>query len=280
MTFDVDTWGGNTDSRVVVMVNQYSASASEILAGAMQDNDRGLVVGRRTFGKGLVQRPFPFPDGSMIRLTTARYYTPSGRCIQKPYAKGKGEEYQLDMLNRYKSGELWSADSIHFDESLKCRTLNNGRTIYGGGGIMPDVFVAVDTTYYSPYYRDLVAKGVFNSFVLDHVEKNRKQLLKSYPTEDAFYASFAVSPEMEAALIAAAEKDEVPYNDEQWQRSAPFVRAALKGLMARDLYDNGSYVRSTNPLNPVYMEALRLVCDPERYNQLINGSKRAFHKKS
>ena len=235
MTFDVDTWGGNTDSRVVVMVNQYSASASEILAGAMQDNDRGLVVGRRTFGKGLVQRPFPFPDGSMIRLTTARYYTPSGRCIQKPYAKGKGEEYQLDMLNRYKSGELWSADSIHFDESLKCRTLNNGRTIYGGGGIMPDVFVAVDTTYYSPYYRDLVAKGVFNSFVLDHVEKNRKQLLKSYPTEDAFYASFAVSPEMEAALIAAAEKDEVPYNDEQWQRSAPFVRAALKGLMARDL---------------------------------------------
>ena len=268
------------DGRVVVLVDQYSASASEILSGALQDHDRAAIVGRRTFGKGLVQRPFPFPDGSMIRLTTARYYTPSGRCIQKPYAKGKGEEYQLDMLNRYKSGELWSADSIHFDESLKCRTLNNGRTIYGGGGIMPDVFVAVDTTYYSPYYRDLVAKGVFNSFVLDHVEKNRKQLLKSYPTEDAFYASFAVSPEMEAALIAAAEKDEVPYNDEQWQRSAPFVRAALKGLMARDLYDNGSYVRSTNPLNPVYMEALRLVCDPERYNQLINGSKRAFHKKS
>ena len=146
------------------MVNQYSASASEILAGALQDNDRGLVVGRRTFGKGLVQRPFPFPDGSMIRLTTARYYTPAGRCIQKPYEKGKGEDYHLDMLNRYKSGELWSADSIHFDEKLKCTTLGAGRTVYGGGGIMPDVFVPVDTTFFTPYYRDLIAKGIVNTY--------------------------------------------------------------------------------------------------------------------
>lgn len=139
--FNLDKDGDLRDMKVVVMVNQYSASASEILSGALQDNDRGLIVGRRTFGKGLVQRPFPFPDGSMIRLTTARYYTPSGRSIQKHYEKGQGEEYMLDLLNRYKSGELWSADSIKLDRSLRYETLRNHRPVYGGGGIMPDVFV-------------------------------------------------------------------------------------------------------------------------------------------
>lgn len=271
MTFTVEDAGGRTDSRVVVMVNQYSASASEILAGALQDNDRGLVVGRRTFGKGLVQRPFPFPDGSMIRLTTARYYTPAGRCIQKPYEKGKGEDYQLDMLNRFKSGELWSADSIHFDENLRYKTLRNGRTVYGGGGIMPDVFVAVDTTYFSPYYRDLVAKGIVNSFILDQVEKNRTAWLKAYPTEDDFFARFKIDADTDKALQDAADAEGLPFDEEQWHRSAIFIRAMLKGLIARDLYDNGSYVRSTNPLNPVYVEALRLICDPARYNELLNG---------
>ncbi len=271
MTFEVTTRGGDTGRRLVVMVNQYSASASEILAGALQDNDRGLVVGRRTFGKGLVQRPFPFPDGSMIRLTTARYYTPAGRCIQKPYAKGKGEEYQLDMLNRYKSGELWSADSIHFDEKLKYSTLHNGRTVYGGGGIMPDVFVPVDTTMYSPYYRDLVAKGIVNTFIINKVEKNRSALLAQYPDEDTFYARFEIAPDDEQALIAAAAKEGLEFNEEQWQRSAVIIRAMLKGLMARDLYDNGSYVRSTNPHNPVFTEAVRLISDPERYRSLLQG---------
>lgn len=270
MTFNVETRGADLDSRIVIMVNQYSASASEILAGAIQDNDRGLVVGRRTFGKGLVQRPFPFPDGSMIRLTTARYYTPAGRCIQKPYAKGKGEEYQLDMLNRYKSGELWSADSIHFDESQKYSTLKHGRTVYGGGGIMPDVFVPADTTYFSPYYRDLVAKGIVNTFVLDRVEHNRKAWLGKYPDEDTFYASFEITPEIDAALHARAADEGLPFNEEEWQRSAPFIRAVLKGLIARDLYDNGSYVRSTNPLNPVYVEALQLISDPKTYNKKLN----------
>lgn len=273
MTFDVATRGGDTDHRLVVMVNQYSASASEILAGALQDNDRALVVGRRTFGKGLVQRPFPFPDGSMIRLTTARYYTPAGRCIQKPYSKGKGEDYQLDMLNRYKSGELWSADSIHFDPKLECRTLRNGRSVYGGGGIMPDVFVPVDTTMFSPYYRDLVAKGIVNSFIIGKVEKNRADLLRQYPTEDVFYESFTISPDDEKSLIEAAAKEGLEYNDEQWQRSAVIIRAMLKGLMARDLYDNGSYVRSTNPHNPVFTEAVRLINDPERYRDLLLGRK-------
>ena len=205
----------------------------------------------------------------MIRLTTARYYTPSGRCIQKPYEKGRGEDYQLDMLNRYKSGELWSADSIRFDENLKCKTLRNGRTVYGGGGIMPDVFVPVDTTFFTPYYRDLVAKGIVNTFVVGKVEQDRKQLLGKFPDEDAFYAGFEISPEMEQQLFDAAAKEGLEFNEEQWARSAVYIRAMLKGLMARDLYDNGSYVRATNPLNPVYEEALRLISDPERYDSLL-----------
>ncbi|MDE6703702.1 MAG: S41 family peptidase, partial [Muribaculaceae bacterium] len=205
--FNLDADGNLRDMKVVVMVNQYSASASEILSGALQDNDRALIVGRRTFGKGLVQRPFPFPDGSMIRLTTARYYTPSGRSIQKHYEKGQGEEYMLDMFNRYKSGELWSADSIHLDESLKYETLRNHRPVYGGGGILPDVFVPVDTTFFSPYYRDLNAKGVINQFCLNYVDAHRAELKKSYPDEDAFVNSFEFTPYLERHLIAAGEKE-------------------------------------------------------------------------
>lgn len=269
MTFSVEGNFGDTRMPVVVMVNQYSASASEILAGALQDNDRAPVVGRRTFGKGLVQRPFPFPDGSMIRLTTARYYTPAGRCIQKPYAKGKGEEYQLDMLNRYNSGELWSADSIHFDESLRCETLHNGRSVYGGGGIMPDIFVPVDTSMYSPYYRDLVAKGIVNTYVIGKLERERAQLLKQYPDEDAFYAAFSIGPDDEQQLIELAAKEGLEFNAEHWERSAVIVRAMLKGLMARDLYDNGSYIRATNPYNPVFVEAVKLITDRPRYNKTL-----------
>ena len=269
MTFSVETAGGDTGSRLVVMVNQYSASASEILAGALQDNDRAVVVGRRTFGKGLVQRPFPFPDGSMIRLTTARYYTPAGRCIQKPYELGKGEDYHLDMLNRYNSGELWSADSIHFDEKLKYRTLRNHRTVYGGGGIMPDIFVPVDTTYFTPYYRDLVAKGIVNTFVLEQVEQNRKQWRKEYPTEDNFYQNFEITPELELALQQSAQEAGLPFSEEEWQRSNPYIKAMLKGLFARDLYDNGSYVRATNPLNPVYVRALEIISSPDAYRPLL-----------
>lgn len=175
------------------------------------------------------------------------------------------------MLNRYKSGELWSADSIHFDEKLKCTTLGAGRTVYGGGGIMPDVFVPVDTTFFTPYYRDLIAKGIVNTFIVDYVEKNRNGLLNKYPDEDKFFAAFSPGEELEKALIESADKEGLPYNDEQWQRSALMIRAMLKGLMARDLYENGSYVRATNPYNPVYIEALKLISDPVRYNKLLQG---------
>lgn len=269
--FNLEKDGKYRDMRVVVMVNQYSASASEILSGALQDNDRGLIVGRRTFGKGLVQRPFPFPDGSMIRLTTARYYTPSGRSIQKHYEKGQGEEYMLDMLNRYKSGELWSADSIHQVDSLRYETLHNHRPVYGGGGIMPDVFVPVDTMFFSPYYRDLNAKGVINQFCLNYVDANREKLIKEYPTEDSFIEHFEITPKLELQLIAAGTKEKVEFNEEQWLRSRDYVLAVIKGLLSRDLYEDGSALRAINPLISDYREALELINDPERYNRLLRA---------
>lgn len=254
--------------RVVVMVNQYSASASEILSGALQDHDRGVIVGRRTFGKGLVQRPFPFPDGSMIRLTTARYYTPSGRSIQKHYEKGQGEEYHLDMLNRMNHGELFSADSIHFDENQKYKTLRNGRTVYGGGGIMPDHFVAVDTSHYSVYYRDIIAKGIINRFVTDHLDKNRNKLLAEYSTEDTFANSYDASP-MLSELVKYAENEGLEPNEEQIKTSGVMLTAMIKGLLERDLYENGTYSRATNHLDPIYTEAIRIINNPTEYYQLL-----------
>lgn len=267
--FDVEQTGTIPVDRLVVMVDQYSASAAEILSGAIQENDRGLIVGRRTFGKGLVQRPFPFPDGSMIRLTTSRYYTPSGRCIQKPYEKGKGEEYQLDMLNRYNSGELWHADSIHLDKSVPYYTLRNHRTVYGGGGIMPDVFVPADTSRFSPYYRDLIAKGVVIKYTLSYIEQHRKELLAQYPTEEVFARDFQPSQQMIDELIERGNADGVPFNEEQWNTSREMILAVLKGLMTRDLYENGIYVRSTNPLSNDFLEAYRLINDPDRYYRLL-----------
>ncbi len=244
---------------IAVMVDQYSASASEITAGALQDNDRATIVGRRTFGKGLVQRPFPLPDGSMIRLTVSRYHTPTGRLIQKPYVNGKGDEYAMDLNERYENGELWSADSIHFDENQKYRTLKKGRTVYGGGGIMPDVFVPLDTTYNSKYYRDLVAKNILNPYVLGYIDTNRQLLQNAYPNQDAFFEGFSVTPDMVEDLVARGEAEGVERNDEQLQRSLPIIEAVIKGLLARDLYEDGIYVRATNPLNPVFIEALKVL---------------------
>lgn len=268
-TFTTEHNGTFLDGRVVVIVNQYSASASEILSGALQDNDRGLIVGRRTFGKGLVQRPFPFPDGSMIRLTTSRYYTPSGRCIQKPYEKGRGEEYQLDMLTRYSSGELWSADSIQRPDSLRYATLRNGRTVYGGGGILPDVFVPADTSHYTPYYRDLMAKGIVNRTCINYVDSHRDELHRLYQWEDEFHDNFTIPAELTDALFARAEEAGIEFNQEQWERSRPTVEAIMKGLLCRDLFENGSYFRALAPLSKDFNAALRLINDPERYDELL-----------
>ena len=270
--YRTDEAGSFVDGRLVVITDQTSASASEILSGAIQDNDRGVIVGRRTFGKGLVQRPFPFPDGSMIRLTVSRYYTPSGRCIQKHYDKGHGEEYQMELLNRYAGGELWSADSIHRDPAELYHTLRNHRPVYGGGGIIPDVFVPVDTSNYSNYYRDLVAKNVLNRTVIRYVEANRATLMSDYPDDNAFQASFEVPDALVDRLISAGNDAGIPYNEEQWERSKTLVKAIIKGLIARDLYTDGSYYRPLSRLSKDFGKALEVINDPAAYNSILTDT--------
>ncbi|MCM1449390.1 MAG: S41 family peptidase [Clostridiales bacterium] len=269
--FNAESNGAYRDGRIVVMVNQYSASASEILSGAIQDNDRGLIVGRRTFGKGLVQRPFPFPDGSMIRLTVSRYHTPSGRCIQRPYDDGDPDgEYSREFMRRYQHGEFQTADSIQFADSLRYETLVNHRPVYGGGGIMPDLFVPVDTTGYSNYYRDLTARGIINSFAITYVDDNRSQLKADYPTEQKFLDSFKVSDEMIDRLVAQAQTKGIEPNPEQLQVSRKVIETILKGIIGRDLYDTSTYYKAVYPvLNPEYQAALQLINSPYRYNNLL-----------
>lgn len=268
--YAVEKPGNFNKGRLVIMANQYSASASEILSGAVQDNDRGLIVGRRTFGKGLVQRPFPFPDGSMIRLTVSRYYTPSGRSIQKPYAPGDEESYRKDMLHRYEAGEFSSADSIHLPDSLRFETLHNHRPVYGGGGIVPDLFVPIDTTAFTPYYRNLVAKGILNRFCITYVDRNRSQLNREYPDVDAFIAKFSVDSAMIDDIVKLGVADSVKLDSVQLERSRPMIETIVKGIIARDLFDTSAYFRVVNPqLSPVYREALGLINDERRYNRLL-----------
>ncbi|MDE5869460.1 MAG: S41 family peptidase, partial [Muribaculaceae bacterium] len=257
------------DGRLVVMTNQYSASAAEITSGAIQDWDRGLIVGRRTYGKGLVQRPLPFPDGSMIRLTVAHYYTPTGRDIQKPYQKGNQKEYAKDILDRFNSGELMHEDSVKYIDSLKVKTLRLNRPIYGGGGISPDRFVALDTTEFTKYYRDVQAKGAINQYVIKFVEDNRKEILNRYKTDDDFVKKFKVSNSMLADLYALAEKEGVKPNEEEAERSRPLFSMIIKGLIGRDVYDTATYFKVYNEYDPIFKEAYELIKSPD-YNKLLS----------
>lgn len=267
------------DMKLVVIMSQYSASASEIFAGAIQDWDRGLVLGRRSFGKGLVQRPFKFEDGSMMRLTVARYHTPSGRCIQKPYVKGDKKGYDADLLTRYNAGEYYNIDSIQFNDSLKSTSLKNHRVVYGGGGIMPDVFVPVDTTEYSKYYRDMLAKGVIYQFALDYVDKNRKALKSSYPNVEKFDQFFSLSDDDMQAFIAAGEKEKVAFNEEQYATSKEVFKCYLKGLIARDLYtEDNAFNIIVNHRNRDLQEALRLINDTSRYQSLLLTGNTEYEK--
>ena len=263
-------WGDYKDLHMVVMVNQYSASAAEIFAGAMQDWDRAVVVGRRTFGKGLVQRPFRFDDGSMMRLTVARYYTPSGRCIQKPYDRGDKKAYEKELLDRANVGEYYSLDSIQFNDSLRYTTRLNGRTIYGGGGVMPDVYVPIDTTEYTTYYRDLMAKGITNQYAISYVDKNRKSIAKRYKTVNDFDNGFIVTDEMMRDFIALGEKDSVKYDEEKYRTSEALLKDIIKGLIARDVYGSASaYSVIINHRNRDLKAAIEVLNDRERYDRLL-----------
>ena len=258
-----------TTGKLVVLIDEGSASASEILSGAIQDHDRGVVIGRRSFGKGLVQRPFNLPDGAQIRLTTSRYHTPSGRCIQRPYEKG-AEDYAKEMTKRLEHGEYYHADSIHFPDSLKYKT-DCGRTVYGGGGIMPDIFIPVDTAYNSKLYTNLVRKGTLNRFTTDYGLKHRNEIKAQYGDFDNFNKNFTIGQDLIDQLKADAKEAKVEWDDEQFARSEKYLLMQIKALIARNVWETQQYYQVMSSADPGVQKALEVLDSAREYNRILKG---------
>ena len=258
--YRTDNSGNFKDGKLIVLVNESSASASEIVSGAIQDWDRGIIVGRRTFGKGLVQRPFTLNDNAQVRLTTAKYFTPSGRCIQKPYTENR-KEYRADIWNRMQSGELTNDEFIigfglDYDEQIKYTS--KGRKVYGAGGVTPDIFVPLDTSMNTDYYFKFLRKGILFNFAQDYVSANKARLLKEFPNEDYYVNKFEVSKETLDSLIAKGVREEISREDSSYQKSMRLFTIVLKANIARYLYNSQAFYKVIMEIDPMVKKALIL----------------------
>lgn len=244
---------------VAVLIDENSASASEIVSGAIQDWDRGTIIGRRSFGKGLVQQQIPLQDGSALRLTVSRYHTPSGRVIQSPYEQGHKEEYYKQLIDRYNRGENFSRDSIQFPDSLKYKTLKLERTVYGGGGIMPDIFIPQDTSYYTPFYGEILRKGLLTDYMNSYSDTHRSRILKKYRTFEDFVARYEVTPDEISAFLAYCKEKGVEPEEGDMDISGNEIRKYFKGLIIRSVYSFNNFIEFINRDDKEILKALEVL---------------------